>query len=138
MNIEEVKAEIEKQTGVPAHLLNGETVEENIAQAKALLAYKREAEEQRPKSTREQFKQWLNAQQGIEDQDTAGQALTQIEERARVEAGGYPILQDGGSANINGVTFGDGRTAKEQFAEWAGQKTAYDPFKRTDRWKSLF
>ena len=134
MNLDEVKQEIEKQTGVPVSLLNGETIEENIAQAKALLAYKREAEAERPKSAKEQFAQWLNAQQGIEDQDTAGQALAQIEERARVEAGGYPILQDGGSVNVN---TGDGRTAKEQFAEWAGQKMAYDPFKRPDGWRPL-
>lgn len=134
MNLDEVKQAIEKQTGVPANLLNGETIEENIAQAKALLAYKREAEAERPKSAKEQFAQWLNAQQGIEDQDTAGQALAQIEERARVEAGGYPILQDGGGVNVN---VGDGRTAKEQFAEWAGQKMAYDPFKRPDGWRPL-
>lgn len=138
MNLDEVKQAIEKQTGVPANLLNGETIEENIAQAKALLAYKREADEQRPKSTREQFEQWLNAQQGVEDQDTAGQALAQIEERARVEAGDYPIIRDGGSANINGVTLGDGRTAKEHFADWLGQKAAYDPFKRPDGWRPLF
>lgn len=43
MDISNIKAEIEKQTGIPASLLNGETVEENIAQAKAILAYKQKS-----------------------------------------------------------------------------------------------
>lgn len=127
MNLEELKQIIGQRTGIPASLLTGETIEENIAQAKALLAYKREAEAERPKSTKEQFAQWLNAQQGIEDQDTAGQALAQIEERARVEAGGYPIIQDGGSVNVQ---TGDPRSAKEQFSDWAGQALAYNPRKQ--------
>lgn len=48
MTIEELKQTIEQRTGVPASFLTGETAEENIAQAKALLAYKREAQQQRP------------------------------------------------------------------------------------------
>ena len=38
----ELKHTIVECTGVPSSLLTGETAEENIAQAKALLAYKRE------------------------------------------------------------------------------------------------
>ena len=134
MILDELKQTIEKQTGIPACLLNGETAEENIAQAKALLAYKREAHAQRPKTAREEFAEWLNAQEGIEEPDTAGEALAQIEEQARVDAGGYPMIRDGGSANVN---LGDGRSAKEKFAEWAGQKLSYDPFKRPDGWTPL-
>lgn len=131
MNIDEIKQEIEKRTGVPASLLNGETAEENIAQAKALLAYKREAEAERPKSTREQFTEWLNAQQNAEAQDTAGAALAQIEERARIEAGGYPILKDNGGA---GVDPGDSRTARQQFTEWAEKALAFDPLRNGGSW----
>lgn len=135
MILEELKQTIEKQTGIPATLLNGETAEENIAQAKALLAYKREADAQRPRSAAEQFSDWMNAQQGIEKQDTAGEALARIEEQARVDAGGYPILRDGGSVNVN---TGDGRSAREQFSEWIGQKTAFNPFKDKDGWTRLY
>lgn len=42
--IDNVKREIEQKTGVPASLLTGSTLEENVAQAKALLAYKGESD----------------------------------------------------------------------------------------------
>lgn len=149
MNTEELKQEIAQRTGIPAVLLTGETAEENIAQAKALLAYKREHEAQRPKTAAEQFSDWIGGQLEERDRQTAaafglqytppqkdeaGAALADIEERARVEAGGYPMLQDGGSVNVN---LGDGRSAREQFADWLGQRTAFDPFKEADGWKRL-
>ena len=130
MTLEELKQEIEQRTGVQASLLKGETVEENIAYAKAVLAFRKEHEAQRPKTAGEQFAAWYKATQGIEDTDEAGAALADIEERARVEAGGYPMLQDGG---VN-VHVGDCRSAREQFADWIGQQTAFDPFKEADGW----
>lgn len=131
MNIDELKTVIEQGTGIPASLLTGETAEENIAQAKALLAYRRESEASRPKSTREQFKEWLNASQGIEEPDTAGAALEEIQEALRVEAGGYPRVPDGGTPVGD---FPDPRPAREQFAEYFGQIAAFDPFKGQDGW----
>ena len=134
MTTEELKQEIAQRTGVPVVLLTGETAEENIAQAKAFLAYKREHEAQRPKSHAEQFKAWFNEQYGIEEQDEAGAALAQIEEQARLDAGGYPMTKDSGEV----TNMPDPRPAREQFAEWFGQKTAFDPFKDADGWKNLF
>lgn len=134
MNIDELKTAIEQGTGIPASLLTGETEEENIAQAKAFLAYKRESEATRPKSTREQFKEWLNASQGIEEPDTAGAALEEIQEALRVEAGGYPKVPDGGTPAGD---FPDPRPAREQFAEYFGQIAAFDPFKDMNGWKRL-
>lgn len=134
MTTEELKQEIEQRTGVPATLLTGETAEENIAQAKAFLAYKREYEQQRPKSNAEKFADWAAAEWGAEEpQDTAGAALADIEQRARVEAWGYPLVSDGGE--VTGLT--DARPAREQFAEWMGQQTAFDPFKQGDGWKRV-
>ena len=135
MILEELKANIEKQTGVPACLLTGETAEENIAQAKALLAYKREAEAQKPKTTKEQFAEWMNARTGASLPDRPAAALAQIEEQARLEAGGYPILKDGGSAGLN---LGEYGSTKKQFAEWAENITAFDPRKTADTWKPLY
>ena len=135
MILEELKANIEKQTGVPAYLLTGETAEENIAQAKALLAYKREAEAQKPKTTKEQFAEWMNARTGAGLPDRSAAALAQIEEQARREAGGYPILKDGGSAGLNLGEYGN---TKEQFAEWAENITAFDARKTADTWKPLY
>lgn len=149
MTTEELKQEIAQRTGVPAVLLTGETAEENIAQAKALLAYKREHEAQRPKTAQEQFSDWLGAQVEERDRqtaaafglqytppvkDAAGAALAEIEEQARLDAGGYPSLQDGGSVNVN---LGDGRSTREQFADWLADRTAFDPFKEADGWKRL-
>lgn len=141
MTIDEVKQTIEQRTGVPASLLTGETAEENIAQAKAILAYKREHEQQRgheqppAKTTREQFADWFNAQVGGADpHDTAGAALAEIEEAARVAAGGYPMTRDGGE--VDGGKMPDGRTTREQFAGWFNNKTAFNPFSG-DGWKTL-
>lgn len=149
MTLEELKQEIAQRTGVQASLLKGETAEENIAQAKAFLAYKREHEAQRPKTAAEQFADWFGGQMEERDRqqaatfglnytppekDAAGAALAEIEERARVEAGGYPSLQDGGSVNVN---VGDTRSAREQFADWISDKTAFNPFKQADGWTPL-
>lgn len=135
MNIEELKQAIEQRAGVPASLLTGETAEENIALAKAFLAYKKEYAAKQPKSTREQFADWFNKQQGIEPQDTAAQALAEIEEQARIDAGGYPRIADGGNV-LAGGHLPDGRPASEQFADWAGQQMAFNPFKE-DGWTHL-
>jgi len=136
MNIDDLKRRIEEQTGVPASLLTGETAEENIAQAKAILAFKKENEAQRTKTTEEQLGEWLDAVQGIEHQDPAAAALADIEEAVRVDAGGYPIVKDGGQIDTTGAP--DPRPTREQFADWLGRKTAFDPTKDTDGWKSLF
>ncbi len=149
MTTEELKQEIAQRTGIPAALLTGETAEENIAQAKAILAYKREHEAQRPKTAQEQFSDWLGDQLEARDRqtaatfglnytppakDAAGAALAEIEEQARLDAGGYPSVHDGGSVNVN---LGDTRSAKEQFADWLADRTAFDPFKEADGWKRL-
>lgn len=124
MTVDDVKKTIEQRTGVPAHLLTGETAEEAIAQAKALIAYRNEHEAQRPKHTREQFAEWLQAQQGVNSQDATSAALAEIEEAARVEAGGYPMTKDSGE--VTGLP--DARTPREQFADWMEKQMAFNPF----------
>lgn len=131
MTTEEVKQEIAQSTGIPVTLLTGETAEENIAQAKALLAYKREHEAQQPKSHAEHFKAWFNEQHGIEEQDEAGAALAEIEKQARLDAGGYPTVQDGSADNAD---IGDGGSTKEHFADWIGRQLSYDPFNNAGSW----
>lgn len=135
MNMENLKRAIEQRTGVPASLLTGETAEENIAQAKALLAYKREAEDSRQKDTQAQFAEWFAAFTGIEQPDETAKALEDIAEAARVEAGGYPRIQDGGEIDHAGMP--DGRSTAEQFGEWLGRKLAFDPLKDENGWKRL-
>lgn len=98
MDIEELKQEIEDYTGIPADSLTGETAEENIAQAKALLAYKRE----QGKTTRDQFTTWMNEREGKVVPDLAGKGLAEIEARIGVEASSLP----------------DNNIFRAQFAEW--------------------
>ena len=151
MTIEELKQRIEDRAGVPVSLLTGETAEEIIANAKAMLAFKRENETQRPKTTREQFTEWLNAQTEGRAQRAAGSlghnyeapqkdpasaALEEVIEAYRLEAGGYPYTKDGGNPYINGSQAPDPRPAREQFADWFGGVSAFDPAKTPDGWKS--
>lgn len=125
MNIDELKTAIEQGTGVQASLLTGETSEEVIAQAKAFLAFKKESEDRRPKSTAEQFGSWFNAVQGIEEPDEAGAALASIQEAVRVAEGGYPRVPDGGTPqNIEYR-----QDPRDAFKEWFGDVSAYDPRK---------
>lgn len=146
MTTEEVKQEIAQSTGIPVTLLTGETVEENIAQAKAILAYKREHETQQAKTTQEQFSDWLGGRlEGINKQraailgleytppekDTAGAALAEVEKQARLDAGGYPTVQDGSADNAD---IGDGGSTKDHFEDWIGRQLAYDPFNNADSW----
>ena len=155
MTIEELKRTIEQHTGVPASLLTGETAEENIAQAKAMLAYKAEHEEherQRSRTIAEQFGEWIGGQLEERDRQTAaafglqynapekdpaGAALAEIAEAVRVDGGGYPMVNDGGNPYINGKEVPDARPAHEQLAEWLNQKLAFDPSIDEKGWKQL-
>lgn len=134
MNIDELKQRIEQETGIPASLLNNETSEEIIAKAKALLAYRREMAAQKPqapKSTKEQFADWLHEQTGEGEvvQDSASAALAQIENELRV----VPVLRDAGEAPHNT----DGRSNRELFAQYIYNKTSWNPRKYPDSWQPL-
>lgn len=98
MDISELKSEVETRTGVPATLLTGETAEEVIAKAKAILAFKKEQETEAPQTTAQQFSKWLKQTEGIEEVDEAGQALTELEDSLR----GYSLnIKDGSTPYIN-------------------------------------
>ncbi len=114
MTIDELKQQIEQRAGLPASLLKGETPEEILTAAEALLTYKQQCEEERPKSTAEQFSAWFNAVQGTEEQDTAAKALAEIADSYRME---YPQIKDGGSPYIDIRQIPDGRDPAVKFAE---------------------
>jgi len=97
MQLEEIKMTIEKQTGIPAALLNGETAQENIALARAYLKYKAEQGGKTRKTPREQFYEWMN----VEDEKNA--LLSQIEAELISE------VSKSGTGN---------KSTREQFAEW--------------------
>lgn len=74
----EQKQELEKLTGVPAELLTGDTIEENLALAKALNAYKNEYNSA-PKDTsaKGQFAAWLESTLNKSDLDDLTDRLTE-------------------------------------------------------------
>lgn len=127
MTLEDIKKQIEQKTGVPASLLTGETAEEAISQAKALLSYRGQNSPEKVKSTEEKFADWFRASQGIEEQDEESAALAEIAEAARIAAGDYPSVRDGGEVDTS--RFKDGRPAIEQFEDWFKEKDKFNPFK---------
>lgn len=132
MDINELKKEVEVRTGVPASLLTGETSEEIIANAKAILAFKKEQEAEAPQTTAQQFSKWLRQTEGIEEVDEAGQALAELEDSLR----GYSLnIKDGGNPYINGKEMPDGRSTAEQFGDWMRGQFAFDPFKDSSNFK---
>lgn len=122
MTLEESKRDIERRTGVPAALLTGESAEENEVRAMALLAYRREVTgrnlSRSPQSTAERFKAWFDAQMEEEAPAPAPAAAPDP-----VPPAGYPSLKDAGEVR----DLSDPRTARDKFAEWAGDQLAFDP-----------
>lgn len=138
MTVNEVRAAISQGTGIPEYKLPDATPGAIIQHAQTILAQQRQEEAQRPKSTADQFAEWFNAQQGIDPQAdryaAAQAAIDSVVEQLRVDAGGYPIIRDGGSS---GVTLGDCRPSAEQFAEFINNKLAFDPRTDADGWTRL-
>ena len=131
MTLEELKQIIEQRAGVPASLLKGETAEETVIQAKALLAYKREYDEERHKTPREQFAEWLGADDAARAE--ADTAMAEIE----AATSSYPDVRDGGSAYTTDRRPADARSAAEQFTEWFNGQSSFDPFKNAGGWRNL-
>ena len=139
MTTNEVRKAISQGTGIPEYKLPDTTPGDLIQHARTILAQQRYAESQRPKSAADQFTEWFNDQQGTNPQAeryaAADAAIDRVAEKLRVDAGGYPIVRDGGSS---GVTLGDCRTAAEQFDEFVNDRLAFDPRMDADGWIHLF
>jgi len=132
--IDSLKAEINRRTGVPVSLLDGNTPEEILTKARSLLAYRSQAEVKRPKSNAEKFASWFHSQFGEEEsKDEAGAALEEITEALRRDQGGYPRTSDPGE--IDPSLFPDPRSTAEKFGSWFRKQTAFDPTIDKDGWK---
>ncbi len=118
MDITVLRKTIEQKAGVPADLLTAETAEGVVEQAKTLLRMREETEAKRPKTTREQFADWMEPETG----ETS--VLDELSEAVRVDAGGYPMPRDGGEIKLP-----DSRNTREQFSEWFYQQSAWNPRK---------
>ncbi len=115
MLIEDLKNQISEQTGVPVSLLTGETAEETISQAKALIMYKKETDTI-PKNKREQFADWFYTNSGIDGSEKyindSMFALSKIEESTR-----YPVIKD------NTSTYSSEKTSIDIFRDMLYQST---------------
>lgn len=138
--LNELRWKIEDSTGIPAELLKGETVEENISLAKALIVYRAEQEKQRPKDISEQFAEYfkkLNGESVASDPGAdAMMALLEIEKSYSGDRYSYPSVADGGNPFINGKTIPDARTPEEQFGDFFRERTVFNP-KKQDGWTPL-
>ena len=124
MTLEELKKTISDRTGLPVPLLTGETPDEVITQGKALLAFRDQQQYKVPKTEAEQFAEWFEDTTGTPQRGTWGAIMAEIEETARVEAGGYPRVESG-PAFLNGEPEPDGRPNADKFAEWVSQFSGF-------------
>lgn len=125
---EQIREVVSKETGIPADILTGETQEEIIAQARAILNLKQsqadaqaqEAQDDQqptqPKTTAQQFAEWAAAalgEQTVEDNGLARtlDAMAQEAEQAQ----GYAPLRNPGEPTAPAPT---PPSTAEQFSEW--------------------
>lgn len=132
-DLNELKEIINEKTGVPIQALTGNDERQIIDCARWILNEReKNLSETSYKSTRDQFADWMNSKNGESSENPHLAELSKIEEHLRVEAGGYPITEDSGDPYVNGRSMSDPRSAREQFAEWFQNKTAFDPFKENN------
>lgn len=127
MTLTEMQQTISREIGIPEYLLTDTTPQAVLQRARAILAQHRAEEARRPQSTRDQFAAWYYAQQGMdlqaERQRAENAVLDRIAEALRVEAGGYPIVRDGGGVAVH---LGDCRSAAQQLGGFLNDRLAQD------------
>ena len=127
--MKDLRTRVSELTGLPVELVEGKDARDMIARARAILEYRRESlmNDREPVSTREQFAEWMGAPST--DDTTVGAALSALNE---LEAGlsTAPRVKDSGEVDVG--RFGDARPAREQFASWFKQYTAYNPRRSGD------
>lgn len=113
----ELRDRIESEIGIPGSLLTGETDEDIMVKARAILAFRREQMEAQevapPKDTRESFSRFLNENYG------SGEATPGISDEARLEAINdeihkIPRVRDGSTEHLISRSEYDGFTKEEK------------------------
>lgn len=132
MILEDVKKELSSRTGIPVSLLTGETIEENIAKAKAIIAYRRDHD--KPQSAKEAFSLWCQEKNGDEKPDPM-ENVTKYENELR-SLDCYPQIRDGGSVLVNGKLKGNEDPSKE-FSRLASDALAFNPFRDPSGWTHI-
>ena len=135
IDVDAIKKAIEERVGIPADLLKSETPEALIMEARSLLDYKRQYENGRPKSNREQFAAWLGEVRGDPQTDEPGAALEEIATETADKLRGYPQLKDAPADDI--VAQYDNRASLDKFREWLDTVGSFDPAKGPEGWSRL-
>lgn len=116
--IDQVKEYICQKTGIPKELLIGDTVEENVSRAIALLSYRSEKEafvkKEEKKSTSEQFAEWMEAKEGIERPDPYTEMINELKNDLLPQPVA-PIVKD---TSVDSEIPEYKGSTKEQFASW--------------------
>ena len=127
MTLEQFKQEVEKRTGIPTHLLNGETQEEVVAQARAIGAYVRDSQAsaqlqpQQKKTTAEQFSDWFDAQVNPAAAMMYGSGSAPAGSDAQPSLQGVP---NPGEPYLTGPQ--EQRSAADSFSDWLDKTLGYD------------
>ncbi len=137
MTLDELKQEIEKRTGVPASLLQGNTTEDTLSIAKDLLMIRNGYRAHEAMTNAEKFSRWFNDQMGENGEPLNNDflALDEIAEQVRIDNGGYPRTADPGEIDTSNMP--DGRSTAEQFEEWMNKQFTFDPFRDESGWKKM-
>lgn len=130
MILEDVKKELSSRTGIPVSLLDGETIEENIAKAKAIIAYRRDHD--KPQSAKEEFSLWFQEMNGDEKPDPM-ENVTKYENELR-SLDCYPQIRDGGSVLVNDNTLNAKEDPSKEFGKMLDSALAYNPFRDPSGW----
>ena len=131
MTIDQFRTAVSQTTGIPEILLTGSTEEDITSRAKALLTF---AREHGPKTTAQQFSEWVQDSGLLDDNDGfISSAPPAIEEHPV----GYPDLPNG---NIIPSSHYVG-TPAQQFEQWAVEvglrSLDFDPMKDRDGFAPL-
>ena len=131
MILEDVKKELSSRTGIPVSLLTGETIEENIARAKAIIAFRRDHD--KPKNAKEAFSLWFQEENGDKIPDPM-ENITQYEKELY---SGYPQIKDGGSVLVNGKKLSGTDDPKREFENMIDSALAFNPMRDPSGWTRL-
>ena len=139
ISLDDFKKEIQTRTGVPASLLTGETSEEVIARAKALIAYRREVSAQdqpQAQTTAQQFADWFGSNVHLSGSHYYPVNPPAPEPQEGI-ASGYPSLPNPGEpAGVQAEYYG---TTAQQFAQWLRNMGIgeFNPFTDSDGWTRI-
>ena len=141
--IQAMRERVSRETGIPVDMLAGDTEESCRAYAAQLRAFTRAGQEAAARAAEldalkaenaareiREVRERVSRETGIPAEMLAGETEADCRAYAaqlRAYATPYPAVKDGGELSSDSRP--DDRSAREKFAEWAGETFQYNPFK---------